>query len=314
MFSISQLLILRLKIHLVMGLIALAACVWVGTGLAYQESEDFVGGHLIGTVTWKGKKAKPRRYNLALYSDPYYCGQISDGKGWRISPFLKTRSNQSVQGVIIYIENIEKGKTFYSQNRIVLTKNCRFSPYISIVKRGELLKFENRDPVQHKLEIYQSSAKGAKLIFHQDLPRHPKTRKSDFLAEGNMGTHLAGPEVVYEVLNSSPLVFRCSYHEFMEGWTLVLTHPYFAISGDNGEFSIQDIPPGTYKLIAWHPLGHIEKTIEIAEKGTHPLNIEFEATSTTTYPLQPPKQNPFGIELSGNPNIVPTVELQEFHE
>lgn len=297
-----------------MGLIVLAASVRGGSGLAYQESADFVGGHLIGTVTWKGKKAQPRRYNLALYSDPYYCGRISDGKGWRISPFLKTTSDQSVQGVIIYIENIEKGKSFSPRDQIVLTKNCRFLPYMSIVKRGDLLKFENWDPVQHKLEIYQSSTRGAKLLFHRDLPRHPKTRKSDFLAEGKIGTHLAGLEVVYKVLNSGPLVFRCSYHEFMEGWTLVMTHPYFAISGDNGEFSIQDIPPGMYKLIAWHPRGQMEKTIEISEKETHSLTMEFEESAATIYPLKPPKQNPFGIELSGNPNIVPTVELQEFDE
>ena len=57
-----------------------------GVGWAYEALPGFTGNQLTGTVKLKGKIPTPKRFNLALFSDPYYCGRISDGRGWRITP------------------------------------------------------------------------------------------------------------------------------------------------------------------------------------------------------------------------------------
>jgi hypothetical protein len=44
----------------------------------------------------------------------------------------------------------------------------------------------------------------------------------------------------------------CSIHANMHCVVLVLENPYFAMADANGRYTIPDVPPGTYKLKAWH--------------------------------------------------------------
>jgi hypothetical protein len=62
----------------------------------------------------------------------------------------------------------------------------------------------------------------------------------------------------------------------MFGFIMAPTHPYAVVVGDDGTFSIDNIPPGKYKLIAWHPRFGIKKTkITVAAKGTVESNFAF---------------------------------------
>jgi hypothetical protein len=38
----------------------------------------------------------------------------------------------------------------------------------------------------------------------------------------------------------------------MESWAGVTEHPYHAVSGDDGNFSIDNLPAGDYVIEAWH--------------------------------------------------------------
>jgi hypothetical protein len=40
----------------------------------------------------------------------------------------------------------------------------------------------------------------------------------------------------------------------MHAWAVVMDHPYFAVTGDDGAFQIRGLPAGTYTLEAWHPV------------------------------------------------------------
>ncbi len=282
------------------------------TAFSYEERSDFEGGRLKGTVFLKGNLPQPRRYNLVLFPDPYYCGRISDGKGWRISPFIQLRSHEEIPGVIVFLKNIKWGKPLRVQRQVIQAKNCEFSPYITQVSHGKTLIFENWDPVPHDIEVYEYSDKGGKFIFRQPLERSPKLRKSDFLTEGGQARHIPGPGVTHQVLTIGPLVFRCSFHEYMEAWGFVLDHPYVSITGASGEFTITDIPPGKYQLVVWHPLGRLEKYVEISASHTLNLDLKFQPTSPLTYADDDPKPTPFGIDLIGDSQIVPTVELQQW--
>jgi plastocyanin len=284
------------------------------TAHSYEESSDFEGGHVTGTIFLNGQMPQPKRYNLVLFPDPYYCGRISDGKGWRISPFLQLRSKDGIPGVIVFLHDIKRGKPLRLPRQVIQAKNCEFSPYITQVSHGKTLTFENWDPVPHDIEVYEYSEKGGKFIFRQPLERNPKLRKSDFLKDGDQSRNLPGPGVTHQVLSMGPLVFRCSFHEYMEAWGFVLNHPYFSITGGSGEFTITDIPPGNYQLVVWHPLGRIEKHIEISPSGTLSLDLEFTPTSPITYAEDDRKSSPYDIDLIGDSQIVPTVELQQWDD
>jgi len=230
------------------------------TSFGYEVSTVLKGGHLSGTVKLVGPIPEPKRYNLVVSPDPYYCGRVSDGKGWRLSPTVQLRSHQGAPNVIVYLQGIDSGKPFDAQSQTIKAQDCRFSPFVSLVQKETTLTFENWDPVPHKIEIYQASKNGGTLLTSQDLKRNPTSRKSDFLVIGNEGTHRPGQPFSYKVGEHGRMIFRCSYHEYMEAWSLVLNHPYFSVTNDTGHYSITDIPTGTFSLVLWHPMGQVEKT------------------------------------------------------
>ena len=70
----------------------------------------------------------------------------------------------------------------------------------------------------------------------------------------------------------------CDAHSWMAGWLYVLEHPYFAVVGADGLFSIDGVPAGTYTLKAWHPeLGEIEQEIEVVPGESVESNFEYSS-------------------------------------
>ena len=284
----------------------------LGVGWTYEALPDFTGKQLTGTVKLQGKIPPPKRFNLVLFSDPYYCGRISDGKGWRISPKPVLSEHAELSGAVVFLEEVKTGKLRATSDTIIQTKNCVFLPYVSVTQVGQPFHFQNWDPIQHKLEVFLTSKQGAQSLLGEILQPHPDNRKSDFLSVGQTGVHRAGPEITYHMNRWGVLVFRCRLHDYMEGWSLVLPHPYFAITGQHGEFSLQDIPPGEYNLIVWHPLGQQETSIEVGARKTSSINILITPNAPTIYAEEDTAINPFGIDLVGDSSIVPTVELQKW--
>ena len=60
----------------------------------------------------------------------------------------------------------------------------------------------------------------------------------------------------------------------------MLPHPYFAVTDDAGTFTIKNLPPGTYKLTAWHEkLGTQTADITLAAKDAKENNFTFKAAA-----------------------------------
>ena len=64
------------------------------------------------------------------------------------------------------------------------------------------------------------------------------------------------------------LKFQCDVHPWMFAWVSVFDHPYFAVSGADGKFTIKNVPPGKYTLEAAHrKLGVQTAEIEVKDDG-----------------------------------------------
>ncbi len=76
-------------------------------------------------------------------------------------------------------------------------------------------------------------------------------------------------------------VMQCGFHAYMESWCLAVEDPYYALTGDGGTFTLTDVPPSEYTLMAWHPgVGTmLQKKVTVMEKGM----------STVDFPLRHPK-------------------------
>ncbi|MCP9447643.1 MAG: carboxypeptidase-like regulatory domain-containing protein [Nitrospira sp.] len=253
------------------GLVVLAL---TGPASAYQEISVLDGGIIRGTVKLDGAVPKPKGYNLTTLPDAFYCGRISDGQGWRILQPFNVGPEGEFREVVVYLEDVEKGKPFQEESvPQIEARDCLFLPFTTVVRDSQSVTVVNMDPVMHDIQAYETSHLGARVLFNVPLPmnpQHPRNFK-DRSDAAMYHKHMAGAPMKQLVSLSKGrriFVMQCGFHAYMESWGVAVTNPYFAKTDEQGQFAIKDIPPGTYKLIAWHPYVRttIEQTVTVGPK------------------------------------------------
>ena len=297
-------------------LVILIACLGWWPQLAMAQYKEIIvenGGSLSGEVTLLGELPNPKGYNLVSFPDPGFCGRISTGTGWRLLQPFQIGPEGQFQNVVIYIEGIEQGKKFDYTPPQIEAIDCKFSPYITVVRDRQEVKVVNMDPVMHDIQAYETSKFGARVLFNLPLPVSSKLRKDD-LMKGKTVKNRAGRVVSPTIkMKKGRKIFamQCGFHPYMESWGIAMDSPYFALSDSSGAFQIREIPPGTYKVVVWHPMVQKEVTVTIRPDETTQLPLEFEAPQGRLYANEAQKNTRFGMELLGDSKIIPSVELQQ---
>ncbi|HEY5626658.1 MAG TPA: carboxypeptidase-like regulatory domain-containing protein [Nitrospira sp.] len=253
--------------------------------LAYEEIQVTDGGQLTGAITLNGQVPKPKGYNLITLPDQFYCGRISDGRGWRILQPFQVGPAGEFRDVVVYLEGIDKGKPFGDEVvPKIEAKDCLFVPFTTVVRDDQTVTVVNMDPVMHDLQAYETSHLGPRVLFNVPLPMnpaHPRNLKDRSDAQ-MYHKHMAGAPMK-QLVNLSKgrqvFVMQCGFHAYMESWGLAVSNPYFAKTDENGRFSMTDVPPGTYKLVIWHPYVRtaIEQTVTIGPNQKVEANIAVPA-------------------------------------
>ena len=134
---------------------------------------------------------------------------------------------------VVYIEAIA-GKTFPApkDHPVVDQKGLVFSPHILAIQQGTTVDFLNSDTVAHN--VFWSQVGSDKKAGH-NLGTWPKGEKRPFTFDK--------PGVV-------PLL--CNVHPDMAGYLIVAPTPYYAETDDAGNYTIKDVPDGSYTLTVWH--------------------------------------------------------------
>ncbi|HMK24370.1 MAG TPA: carboxypeptidase regulatory-like domain-containing protein [Terriglobales bacterium] len=268
--------------QLAAGLVVLA----LGSpALAYEEITVTDGGTLTGTVKLEGAVPKPKGYNLTTLPDPIYCGRISDGQGWRILQPFQIGPAGEFRDVVVYLEGIDKGKPF-SEGGVpqIEARDCLFLPFTTVVRDDQSVTVVNMDPVMHDIQAYETSHLGPRVLFNVPLPmnpQHPRNFK-DRSDAAMYHRHMAGAPMK-QLVNLSKgrriFVMQCGFHAYMESWGLAVANPYFAKTDEQGRFTMTNVPPGSYRLVVWHPYirTEIEQSVTIGPKGTAEVSIDVPA-------------------------------------
>ncbi|HSN04420.1 MAG TPA: carboxypeptidase regulatory-like domain-containing protein [Nitrospira sp.] len=228
---------------------------------AYEETTVSNGGTVTGTVQFTGDLPLPQRFELRRYYDRAYCGALSDGSGYRLLREVSVGDHQGLKDVIVTVEGVEKGKPFDFQETTLEANMCQFVPFVSVVRNGRPLRVTNLDSVSHDLQFYERDREYIFIMFHR--PALTKAGTSD---------------VVRFTGNRRGVTMQCGMHPYMQGHGLAVENPYYAITGLEGTFSIKDLPAGTYRIKAWHPiLGERVQEIMVAENGSASVGFTFEA-------------------------------------
>jgi plastocyanin len=156
---------------------------------------------------------------------------------------------------VIYIDKI-KGKTFEppKEHALMDQKNLSFIPHVLPILVGTTVDFLNSDDVLHN--VFSPDQCAGKF----NLGSWPKgkTKSYTFKEPGCTATLL------------------CNVHPEMEGFVVVVETPYYAVSNQDGTYSIKDVPAGKYTLKIWHErLKGKEVQIDVPEKGDVTANFEI---------------------------------------
>jgi hypothetical protein len=305
-----------LSVVLFLGTLVSTLCVW-----AYEDTTVLNGGILTGAVKLDGQVPKPKGYNLTTLPDAFYCGRISDGQGWRILQPFNVGPAGEFREVVVYLEGIDKGKPFDERGvPQIEARDCLFLPFTTIVRDHQTVTVVNMDPVMHDIQAYETSYLGARVLFNVPLPmnpQHPRNFK-DRSEAALYHKHMAGApmkELVTLSKDRRIFVMQCGFHAYMESWGVSVRNPYFAKTDERGRFTITDVPPGTYKLVVWHPYIRTvnEQTVTIAPKGTTEAMLVVPAPTGRLYANEVLEHDyvRYGVTEEQKKEIEPMIHKQE---
>ena len=282
--------------------------------LAYEVMNVEAGGSIRGTVTLKGAAPSPKAYNLITFPDPEYCGRISDGNGWRLLKDFVVNDRNHMQGVVMVVEGVTAGKPFAMSIPKVEARDCQFLPFTTVVRSEHGIEVVNMDPVMHDIQAYETSmAHGTRVLFNSPLPFNHKHNRGNIHATHE---HVPGKSMVHQfqlTKGRKTFVMQCGFHAYMESWGIAVDNPYFTFTSETGSYEITGIPPGTYRLRAWHPSVKQEQTQMVTVGSSQTTQVNFALDSPvgrwTAHTRQTPPR--FTSEVLGRPiRIEPLVELQ----
>jgi hypothetical protein len=155
---------------------------------------------------------------------------------------------------IVYLADITRGRAPDTTAVARLdNRGCHFIPRVQALTVGQTLEIVNSDPILHSTH----AKAGNRTVFNLALPMEGQVIKKKIRAPGLM--HV-----------------RCDAgHTWMNAWIEAFPHPYHAVTGADGKAAIADVPPGTYRVTAWHEtLGSESRqvTIEAGKAAT----VRFE--------------------------------------
>jgi plastocyanin len=128
-----------------------------------------------------------------------------------------------------------------------------FVPPLLPVAVGSQIRFPNRDQIHHHVYSF-ARTKSFELPLYKGEDAPP-------------------------VLFDKPGVVKigCNIHDWMSAIIFVAPTPYFALSDETGHFALQQIPSGTYTVVAWHELSQvkIEDTAQQIQVREQPAEAVF---------------------------------------
>ena len=251
---------MKKNLHIVSLIVTLYFVSVTIPGWAYQEIEVKNGGTIQGKATLIGKMPFPRIYHLILFPNIDMCAEIdTDDEMNRVLDDFKVSPDGGLKDVVVTIQHVDAGKPFNKEPINIVAENCKFLPDVSIIRQGETFKVDNLDAVMHNSQVYQKER--GKILLNIPIP-------AEEVSDGKITF-----KKHYKIMQ-----MICGMHEFMQTWGYRVQNPYYSQTKIDGNFKIDNIPPGEYKLTAWHYLMKKQtQKIKIAAGETVDLSFVFNA-------------------------------------
>jgi plastocyanin len=229
----------------------LSAIVMAG-GLLGAGHPAVQGGAVSGTVKFSGTPPANPKVDM---SEEAVC------KGKYTTDPVVTVTNGNLQNALVYVKSgLPAGQKHPAPATPVVVdqEGCLYHPRTLAVMAGQPLEIRNSDPVLHNIKVVAQKNRG----FNISQPTKGMKTTRTFTAQ----------EIAIPV--------TCNVHGWMHANLNVFTHPFFAVTGADGSFTIKGLPAGTYEVEAWHEkLGTQTLSVTVPATGSAAANFTFKAGS-----------------------------------
>jgi len=197
--------------------------------------------------------AAPAMPTIQMSADPYCASQHASAPAK--DEEVVAGSGGELENVFVYIKQIN-GNFPASTTPVVIDQHgCQYHPHVLGLQVGQPLQIKNSDNTLHN--IHALPVVNSAFNEGQPVQGMVSTKKFD------------KPEI-------TPFKVKCDVHGWMKAWMAVMPHPFYAVSQANGTFTISNLPPGTYTLVAWQEkYGAKEQQITVAAKESKAVNFTF---------------------------------------
>ncbi|HET7294340.1 MAG TPA: carboxypeptidase regulatory-like domain-containing protein, partial [Vicinamibacteria bacterium] len=188
---------------------------------------------LSGKVTFEG--TAPAAEKVKLTADPKCAAMHKDG--------LERQTIKVTDGgladVLVYVKSGAAAGTAPAEPVLLDQKGCDYTPHMLAMVAGQKIRIRNSDDTLHNI--------------------HPRPKDN---AEFNVGQPRQGMESEKSFDKPEMLIpVGCDVHPWMRAYISVLSHPYFAVTADDGTFTIKGLPAGEYEIEAIHAKLGKEKAV-----------------------------------------------------
>ena len=197
-----------------------------------------------GTIRYVGAPIEKKK--TAVTIDQYICGKEKEPEDLLLS------SNNGIRNAVVSLQNVPPGakRDWNFPAAKMDQKQCSFIPRVVIAPAGGTVEFLNSDRLLHNV----------RSVGKENPPfnrAQPHARSISFAFKQ--------PEL---------LRVDCDLHSWMRGWVVVAEHPFYAVTNEQGEFTLENVPRGKYTLQVWQEsLGNVTQEVVVGDKGATTVSV-----------------------------------------
>ncbi len=208
---------------------------------------------ITGTVNFKGE---PPTYRPLSMDADAVCAAKHSGPVYPEA--VVKNDNGTLRNVFVYVKSGLEGKSFaVPQEPVVLDQiGCVYKPHVLGIQARQQLKVVTSDNTTHN--IHPIPKVNREWNVSQPPGADPIIRS------------FARPEVSIPV--------KCNQHPWMRAYIHVVSHPFYAVSDDQGAFRLEGLPPGDYELEAVHEeYGAMTQRVTVGPNESRSIEFAYAA-------------------------------------
>ena len=198
--------------------------------------------------------AAPKMPAIQMSADPYCQSQHSGAPA--LDEEVVAGAGGELENVFVYVKNISGNYPVPSTPVVIDQHGCQYHPHVMGIQVGQPLQIKNSDATLHN--IHALPVVNSSFNEGQPVQGMVSTKKFD------------KPEI-------TPFKVKCDVHGWMKAYMAVMPHPFYSVSQGNGTFTIANLPPGNYTIVAWHEkYGQQEQQVTVGPKESKAVNFTFK--------------------------------------